>query len=251
MAQPPTDPSLSAPPGRGVSWWSLLLGLTLPLVTGGLRAAEIRVISATASPPAESRVLVIGAADPSETLLLAQESDAVLRIPLPPAPPTAPQFIRCSAASPNRLFLSDFQREIAVASEASGVPEALIRAIIHAESAFRPTAVSHKNAQGLMQLIPATAARFGVEDVFDPASNILGGATYLAWLLRRFDGNLALAAAGYNAGEGRVDQYDGIPPFAETQHYVRRVQSLFDAYNRALHGRITLTLAASPRAASC
>ena len=106
----------------------------------------------------------------------------------------------------------------------------LPRAIIHAESSFNPRAVSRVGAQGLMQLMPATAERFGVSDAFDAGQNIRGGVQYLAWLLKRFDGNLTLAAAGYNAGEGAVDKYDGVPPYKETQRYVQRVGLLADRY---------------------
>ena len=85
--------------------------------------------------------------------------------------------------------------------------EAIVRAIIHAESAYNPNALSRVGAQGLMQLMPATARRFGVGDAFDASQNISGGVQYLAWLLKRFNGDLTLAAAGYNAGEGAVDKY--------------------------------------------
>ena len=81
-----------------------------------------------------------------------------------------------------------------------------------------------------MQLMPATAERFGVTDAFDPAQNIRGGVRYLAWLLRRFNGDLTLAAAGYNAGEGAVDRHGGVPPYRETQTYVQRVGLLADRY---------------------
>ena len=96
-------------------------------------------------------------------------------------------------------------------------------AIALAESNLDANAVSPKNAQGVMQLIPDTQERFGVEKPFDPEQNIKGGLAYLKWLQNRFDGNLNLVAAAYNAGEGNVDRYGGIPPFPETQHYVRRV----------------------------
>ena len=91
------------------------------------------------------------------------------------------------------------------------------------ESNFNPRARSPKNAQGVMQLIPDTAARFNVRDAFDPEQNIRGGLAYLRWLKKRFSGDLKLVAAAYNAGEGAVDRYGGVPPFAETQAYVRRV----------------------------
>jgi len=100
---------------------------------------------------------------------------------------------------------------------------ALVLAVIEAESNFDPNARSPKNAQGLMQLIPATAARFGVSDVWDPLANLRGGMAYLRWLLDRFNGDLALALAGYNAGEQAVLRHGGIPPYPETQGYVLRI----------------------------
>lgn len=135
-----------------------------------------------------------------------------------------------------RLNLDAYAGEVKAAAAEFGVDEAVVRAIIHAESAFRPNAVSHAGAQGLMQLIPATATRFGVADVFDPTQNIRGGVQYLAWLLKRYDGDLTLAAAGYNAGEGAVDRHGGVPPYAETQRYVQRVGQLAERYRGALAG---------------
>ena len=133
-----------------------------------------------------------------------------------------------------RLNTDAYAAEVRAAALEFGVEEAVVRAIIHAESAFRPNAVSHAGAQGLMQLIPATARRFGVGDVFDPNQNIRGGVQYLAWLLRRFNNDLTLAAAGYNAGEGAVDRHGGVPPYAETQRYVVRVGQLAERYRGAL-----------------
>lgn len=101
----------------------------------------------------------------------------------------------------------------------------LVVAVVRAESAFGQAAISHKGARGLMQLMPATALRFGVpsERIHDPAANLEAGTRYLAWLLERFDGNLAYALAGYNAGEGTVDRYRGVPPYRETQGYVAKI----------------------------
>ncbi|MBB5207365.1 lytic transglycosylase domain-containing protein [Chiayiivirga flava] len=128
------------------------------------------------------------------------------------------------------LNLTAYADEVLAAAALHGVDAALIRAIMHAESAYNPNAVSRAGAQGLMQLIPATAARFGVSDPFTPAQNIDGGVSYLAWLTKRFDGDLTKVAAGYNAGEGAVDRYGGVPPYDETQRYVERVNILHQRY---------------------
>lgn len=104
-----------------------------------------------------------------------------------------------------------------------GLDPRLVLAVIAAESAFDRKAVSPKGAQGLMQLMPQTASRFGVDDAFDPEQNLHGGMTYLAWLLKQFPGRLDHAIAAYNAGEEAVEQYRGIPPYAETREYVQRV----------------------------
>lgn len=103
----------------------------------------------------------------------------------------------------------------------------LVLAVIGTESNFNPKARSPKNAQGLMQLIPETAQRFNVRDTFDPVQNIRGGMAYLRWLLAYFEGDVVLATAGYNAGEGAVDRYKGVPPYRETREYVKRIQTLF------------------------
>lgn len=132
-----------------------------------------------------------------------------------------------------RLDTDAYRNEIAAAAVRFGVEEAVVRAIIHAESAYNPRALSRAGAQGLMQLMPATARRFGVADAFDPVQNIRGGVQYLGWLLKRFNGNLTLAAAGYNAGEGAVDRYKGVPPYAETRRYVERVAVLAERYRGA------------------
>jgi TPR repeat protein len=104
-----------------------------------------------------------------------------------------------------------------------GVDTRLALSIALAESNLEPRAVSPKNAQGVMQLMPATQERFGINNAFDPKQNIRGGLSYLKWLQKRFAGNRMFVAAAYNAGEGAVEKYSGIPPFAETQQYVRRV----------------------------
>ena len=110
----------------------------------------------------------------------------------------------------------------------------LVLAVIAVESDFQASAVSPKNAQGLMQLMPDTAQRFGVKNVFDPTENIQGGVKYLQWLLGYFAGDVSLALAAYNAGEGAVQRFGGVPPYAETHTYLKRIGNLYPAAGRRL-----------------
>ncbi len=112
---------------------------------------------------------------------------------------------------------------IAAAGARNGVDPVLLYAIMHRESSFHTGAISPKGARGLMQLMPGTAARFGVRNIFDPAQNVEGGARYVRFLLDYFGGDVRLALAGYNAGEGAVNRYNGVPPYHETQEYVRLI----------------------------
>lgn len=120
-----------------------------------------------------------------------------------------------------------------------GIHPGLAFAVIRAESNFDPLAISDKNAQGLMQLIPETAARFNVRQPLDPEQNIRGGLAYLRWLLAYFKGDVPLAVAAYNAGEGAVNRYGGVPPFKETQGYLRRIQEVFSLPEHPFDPRIT------------
>lgn len=115
--------------------------------------------------------------------------------------------------------------QIYLAARRHALNPALVAAVVRAESAYDAGAVSYKGARGLMQLMPATARRFGVEphEIFEPARNLDAGTRYLAWLLERFDGDLTRALAAYNAGEGTVDRYGGVPPYRETRGYVRKI----------------------------
>jgi soluble lytic murein transglycosylase-like protein len=126
--------------------------------------------------------------------------------------------------------ISKYDHLITKASEKYSVDPALIKAVIKAESNFNHRAVSKKGARGLMQLMPATASSLHVQDSFHPESNIEGGVRYLRYLLNYFSGNLHLAIAAYNAGENAVIRYGGIPPYRETQIYVRRVLSYLDKF---------------------
>src|SRR5215203_6146801 len=123
-------------------------------------------------------------------------------------------------------------RIIFEAGEHHGVDPRFIHAVIWQESKYETQARSHAGAQGLMQLMPATAKRFGCDDPNDPVENITAGTKYLSWLLKRFSGNVELALAGYNAGEGSVDKYDGIPPYNETQNYVKIISK---RYGKSYH----------------
>lgn len=116
-----------------------------------------------------------------------------------------------------------YEELIRAAAEKHGLDVKLITQVIAAESNFNPKAVSRKQALGLMQLLPQTAAQYAVANVFDPAQNIEGGVHYLKDLLEKYRGNLALALAAYNAGPDLVERYGGIPPFAETRNYVKRI----------------------------
>lgn len=136
--------------------------------------------------------------------------------------------------SNTRLFLAEYQHSISKAAELHQLDPALIRAVIHAESGFQADAVSKQGARGLMQLMPKTAKELGVKNSFDSHANILAGSAYLAKLLKSYQGDIALASAAYNAGPGTVKKYAGIPPYAETKAYIKRVNILWQRYRNQL-----------------
>lgn len=147
----------------------------------------------------------------------------------------------CYACSPDSrvnwhrtpLFVGRYQDAIEQTAREYDVDPALVQAVIHAESAFNPQAVSSKGAQGLMQLMPATARDVGVSDALDAEQNIRGGVNYLSRMLALHNGDIRLATAAYNAGPGAVRRYGGIPPYAETKAYVKRVGILHERYRLA------------------
>jgi len=125
----------------------------------------------------------------------------------------------------------DFAALINQSAKKYNVNPNLVQAVVKAESNFNPSAVSSAGALGLMQLMPATAAGLGVSNALDPAQNIEGGVKFLSQLLTHFNGNVKLAVAAYNAGQGAVDRYNGVPPYKETQTYVERVLGYYNANN--------------------
>ena len=150
------------------------------------------------------RPMALGSAEPEQAAALALRRQSR---PVPPPPNAPPQIIRFV-----NLVAPDFRL----------APE-LVLAVMAVESNFDPLAVSPKNAQGLMQLTPDTAARFRVRPLTDPVQNIRGGMAYLRWLLAYFEGDLALVLAAYNAGERAVERYRGVPPYLETRLYVSTI----------------------------
>jgi len=202
-------------------------------VTGFLFGLVAALASAA---PAYGDIYMEVAADGGVTLTNVYRKDrkAVrLRREPPPAPPVAkrPRKAEAGKAAPGTL---PYATLVAAAAAEQGLPEALLHAVIRAESNYDPNALSPRGAAGLMQLMPATARELGVADVWDPAANIRGGARYLKRLLEMFDQDLDLAVAAYNAGPGAViGNGSAIPPFAETQRYVPRV---LEYYRRLLAG---------------
>ncbi len=165
-------------------------------------------------PPDEDRV----AAAPPVTARPPANKAALPWMPPPPPPANAPEAI---------------VRFVNLVAPEYKLPPHLVLAIIATESNFDPNAQSPKNAYGLMQLIPDTAARFGVRNIKDPVQNLRGGMAYLRWLLAYFEGDINLAAAAYNAGERAVERYLGVPPYAETRLYVRKIRANIGGQTRA------------------
>ncbi|MDR0183721.1 lytic transglycosylase domain-containing protein [Lysobacter arvi] len=149
-----------------------------------------------------------------------------------PAPPGEPAHEGLGRVSPPRL--DRYPKQFRAASRVTGIDEAWLRAIAHAESDYDASAVSAKGAQGVMQLMPDTGREYGVVDPFSQDQSILAGARHLRALMRRYRNDMTLVAAAYNAGIGTVTRYGGVPPYAETQAYVAKVKALYASYRAAL-----------------
>ena len=199
------------------------IGLCLAVACGvlavgtGLARAE-----APALPPTPE--IILPGAPEWRSGQLRRGDDGQLELVYVPPPP--PAVIDCT--EPSVLNAPAWiARLVANMAPNHGLDPDLVLAVIRVESAFDPRAVSVRDARGLMQLIPDTARRFGVRDSFDPRQNVQGGMKYLRWLLDMFDGDLEKALAGYNAGENRVERYNGVPPFPETREYIARLRRLY------------------------
>ncbi|PIW09727.1 MAG: lytic transglycosylase [Comamonadaceae bacterium CG17_big_fil_post_rev_8_21_14_2_50_60_13] len=171
---------------------------------------------------------------------VAPEMPECMRAPEPEPVPPAPVVVEVmtpvdySLIAPKKIY--DLVHKL---SPRFNIEPQLALAIIAAESNFDAAAVSPKNARGLMQLIPETSERFNVGNAFDPTQNIRGGLSYLRWLLSYFEGDVALVAAAYNAGEGTVDRYKGVPPYQETHNYVQRILRTFGAKQHPFEPKVT------------
>lgn len=135
-------------------------------------------------------------------------------------------------SGPSLVSGLELERAVTRAAKQHGLHPALLFAVMKAESSFNPVVVSKAGAVGLMQLVPETAMRHGVRNLYDTGENVAGGARHLRYLLDRFHGNTRLALAAYNAGEGKVDRYKKIPPYRETRHYVQKVLSYYRDYRK-------------------
>ncbi|MCP4105169.1 MAG: lytic transglycosylase domain-containing protein [Desulfobacteraceae bacterium] len=159
------------------------------------------------------------------------DKDGVMHFTNTPTSSRYEIYVKGRRSRPRHYSTTKYDDLITEASEKYGVPFSLVKAIIKVESNFNHRAVSKAGAMGLMQIMPFNLELLDIADPFDPWENIMGGTRFFKKLLKRFDGNLAFALAGYNAGPKRVDKYNGIPPIRETQNYVKLVKKYYRIYN--------------------
>lgn len=238
--------TLITPKAIGGGMWTCLLALVAGMVGGPLRTAEGASIKGFRD--ASGRVVFVNEEAPEpETGPSAPAAKKIARssgnstakakatAPRPAKNPVraeAPTGLQSAdAARPGAMLANAFRgawdEMIAGTANRHQVDPNLVRAIVRVESNFNPSAVSPKGALGLMQLIPSTARRFGVSDVFDPGANLDGGVRYLKYLMNLYGGDLRLSLAAYNAGENAVADHNGIPPYRETQDYLRKISELY------------------------
>jgi soluble lytic murein transglycosylase-like protein len=148
----------------------------------------------------------------------------------PPNRKARPGVVPVPAQSTDPARYSRWDSSILEASRTFSIPESFIRAVIRVESDYDPRVVSVAGAEGLMQLMPATARRMNVKDSFDPHDNIMGGTRYLRYLANMFSGDMVLTIAGYHAGEGAITKYRGVPPYSSTHGYIKRVLKYYNHY---------------------
>lgn len=197
-------------------------------------AAWFRLAAAKGDAPAQRMLAMVGDPAKVEKANCTEPVDPTLK-------PPAPVLVRARPVSPKQAQVAALVKHLA---PGYGLQPALVMAVIDAESGFNPQARSPKDAQGLMQLIPATAERFGVRDPYDPVQNLQGGMAYLRWLLAYFQGDVRLTLAGYNAGEQAVVRHGGIPPYAETRAYVDKI---IRNYGQLVHPLVPLPTASRAR----
>ena len=231
--------SLRVPrPARVASWLFGALSLLAPLVPAALREAPAEVIAAVrpaaaSLAPAEVETLARVAAWFAEAAAAA-EKDAILEA-IRKDPKGFSLFASSKDQVERREVLADvpFAEQIAKAASAHQVDSLLVASVVEVESTFDPEAGSHKGAVGLMQLLPSTAG-MPRSKLLEPSTNLAAGSAYLAEMIERFDGDLGLALAAYNAGPTNVRRYEGVPPFPETEQYVEKVLSRYVEYHRQL-----------------
>jgi soluble lytic murein transglycosylase-like protein len=223
------------------------------IVVAYLLVFPVKIHNFTINPGPALTASQVSAFDVTANINVAKENKyEAITVDLPEAPKKQPASIMADASRPDhnsqgKQFASPFDPLILQAAKLHQVDPALIKAVIMAESGYNPKALSKKGAQGLMQLMPRTAQWLGVIDSFNPEHNINGGAKYLKQLLRRFDGDVELALAAYNAGSRHVRRYNGVPPFKATKFYISKVFKYYDIYKNHFQNAPFLPISASEK----